>query len=882
MHWGNTLNFVSQQVPAVDLTNCDREAIHIPGAILPHGAMLVLDEDSLEVLQVAGDTVGLIGHEQSALLGKRLTDLIAGEQVDRFRAILGGSDLVKARHLLDPFMRMRPDRPVDLSVHRSARALVLEFEDADLTDPHVIDPLATVQGMLDGLDRSENLHALCQMAAENVRRVAGYDRVMVYRFQHDDSGWVFAEAKIDQLEPFLDLHYPASDIPGQARAMYLQSWIRLITGVDYEPARLVPQLHPRTGEPLDMSHATLRDVSPIHLEYLRNMGVGASMSISIIVEGKLWGLIACHHSSPRRLPRHLRAICELFGAMFSLQLEARERAAQLEARLASRRTLHDIITTLSEWHDYGAGLFHQAGTLLDYIDANGLALRVSGQGGVAIKVNNGVNRTGNTPSDEQIADLTDWLAARIDGCGGVFVTDRLSELWAPGEAFADIGSGLLALSISVEPRDFILWFRPEAIETVRWAGDPAKPVEPSEYGERLTPRKSFDAWAQEVRHRSAPWSTSDGDAAADLRVSLLDIVLRRIDAAARERERVLDHERLLMNELDHRVKNTLANIQALVAQTSRSATSLADFTLGLERRIRAMSKAHGLLTEGRWTGASVVDIVSQELAQHEGMQAISINGPAVMLTAKASLALSLALHELATNAAKYGALSVAEGAIEVSWERGASGDLEFEWIERGGPRVELPTRRGFGSTLIERALAFETGGEARLNFRPSGLECRIAMPVSTIVETVGKKIRQPVQPFAPEEPSPANQDAAAKRILLVEDSAMVIFTLEAMIGQMGWKLIGPATRLDQALALAKSAPVDAALLDINLDGQMSWPVATVLRERGIPFVFTTGYDGSTVMPEEFSGSPVLGKPFSGEEAAACLHRLLDSDQNVEA
>lgn len=868
-------------MPAVDLTNCDREAIHIPGAILPHGAMLVLDEDSLEVLQVAGDTVGLIGHEQVALLGARLTDLIAGEKVDRLRGILGGSGLMKARHLLDPFMRVRSDRPVDVSVHRSGNVLVLEFEDADLTDPHATDPLAAVQGMLDGLDRCESLSVLCQMAADSVRRVAGYDRVMVYRFQHDDSGWVFAESKIDRLEPFLDLHYPASDIPVQARAMYLQSWIRLITGVDYEPARLVPPLHPRTSEPLDMSHATLRDVSPIHLEYLRNMGVGASMSISIIVEGKLWGLIACHHSSPRRLPRHLRAICELFGAMFSLQLESRERATQLEARLTSRRTLHDIIKTLSEWDDYGAGLFHQATTLLNYIDANGLAMRVTGKGGVAIKVNNGVNRVGDTPSDEQIADLTDWLTAHMDGCGGVFVTDRLSELWAPGKDFAGIGSGLLALSISVEPRDFILWFRPEAIETVSWAGDPAKPVEASTFGDRLTPRKSFDAWTQEVRNRSAPWSRSDGDAAADLRVSLLDIVLRRIDSAARERERVLEHERLLMNELDHRVKNTLANIEALVAQTSRSATSLTDFTLGLERRLRAMSKAHGLLTEGRWTGATVVDVVSQELAQHQSAQAITINGPAIMLTAKASLALSLALHELATNAAKYGALSVAEGGIEVSWERRASGDLELEWIERGGPRVELPTRRGFGSTLIERALSLETGGEARLKFRPSGLECRIVLPVSTIVETVGKKVSQPAQTSAADEPSPADHNAAVKRILLVEDSAMVVFTLEMMISEMGWKLIGPATRLDQAVALAKSESFDAALLDVNLNDQMSWPVAAVLRERGIPFVFTTGYDGGAVIPEEFSAAPILSKPFSGEEAAACLQRLLGKDRRVD-
>lgn len=468
----------------VDLTNCDREPIHMPGAILPHGVLLALDAKSLEILQVAGDTAGLFGMATEAILGRSPDQLLRPDQIARLRAMSHGSDLGKPRHLLDPAMRITPDHPMDASIHRVGNTLVLEFEAADPADPHIHDPLASVQGMLNGLVSSATLQAFCQTAAEHVRAVAGYDRVMVYRFQPDESGWVFAEACGERHAPFLDLHYPASDIPKQARALYLKSWLRLITSVDYEPALLVPALDPRSGTPLDMSHATLRDVSPIHREYLRNMGVGASMSISIIVQGRLWGLFACHHDTPRNLPRHLRAICELFGATFSLQLEARERAEHFEARLASRKQLQAIMRSLASGDDYGASLMAQADELRTYIDAVGLALQTSGKGGVAIRVDNGVKSVGETPNNEQIAALTDWLTTRMDDTDGVFATDSLAELWPPATDFTGVGSGLIALSISVEPRDFLLWFRPETLRTVNWAGNPAKPVAEGPNGDR--------------------------------------------------------------------------------------------------------------------------------------------------------------------------------------------------------------------------------------------------------------------------------------------------------------------------------------------------------------------------------------------------------------
>ena len=856
----------------VTLTNCDREPIHIPGAILPHGAMLVLDCTSLRVLQAAGDTLALFGEPIEAILGRTIETVLSEEQVDRLRVLCTEVDLVKPRHMLDPIMRVLADCPVDASAHRSDGFLVIEFEAAQMNDPFVAEPLAAVQAMVEGFGTAPSLFALCQMATESVRRVAQYDRVMIYRFMADGSGWVIAESRMPELAPFLDLHYPAADIPVQARALYLKSWLRLITQVDYDPAPLTPTLNPQTGQPLDMSHAILRDVSPIHREYLRNMGIDASMSISIIVAGELWGLVACHHYSPRRLPRHLRAVCELFGSMFSLQLEARERSEQFEARLASRKVLQELMLNLAGVEDYAIGLTQQTPNLLDYINGGDVALDGERRGGVAVRVDNELTFLGTTPNRDQIMALINWLTTYMSETEGVFATDRLAEIYPPAGEFASVASGLLVIAVSRDPSDFILWFRPELVETALWAGDPAKPMQTGPDGDRLSPRKSFEVWKHTVRNRALPWTPAEVDSAFDLRLSLLQVVLRRIEAASRERARAHDRDKLLMAELDHRVKNTLANIQALVTQSSRSADSLKIFVEGLDRRIHSMARAHSLLTQSRWEGVSVDGLLREELEPYaQVLGNVVLVGVDAVLTPKSALALSLAVHELATNAAKFGAFSRAGGKVTVNWRIGAEGTISLLWTESDGPAVEPPTRRGFGTNLIERALALETGGRATINYLRGGVVCEIILPALSLVPLAATpkpvSVELAIEDVVTDIP-------ASPRILIVEDSFLVVLALEGMCEELGWQIVGPATRLDQALALARSETFDAAMLDVNLDGEMSWPVATVLAERGIPFAFSTGYDETTILPHDLVGTPVLSKPYRSEDVEKRLRQLM--------
>jgi light-regulated signal transduction histidine kinase (bacteriophytochrome) len=851
------------ETPAqTDLTSCDREPIHIPGHILPHGAMIVLDAVTHDVLQAAGDTVGLLGRTLDQLLGQPSSVLFRPDQIEDLRRLAAWFDLAKPRHLLDPILRVMPDRPLDTSLHRSGDVLILEFEAADLTDQFAADPLAGVQEMVAGLDSFTTLQSLCQAAAERVRDVAQYDRVLIYRFMQDGSGWVIAESREPHLEPFLDLHYPAADIPQQARALYVKNWLRLITQVDYTPAPLVPTDNPRTGRPLDMSQAVLRDVSPIHREYLRNMGIDASMSISIIREGELWGLIACHHYSPRVLPRHLRAVCELFGSMFSLHLEAREKGEEFQDRLATRMVLQNLMLNLATADDYAVGLTQESPNLLDYIHGGSTTIDGQPQGGVAVSIDGQLTFLGITPNDTQIRDLVAWLGTRTAEGNGLFSTDRLGELWPSAKAFADLASGVLVISVSEETEDLIIWFRPELVGTSRWAGEPRKLKDGVTDDGRLRPRKSFEIWKETVRGRCLPWSAADTAAAFDLRVSLLHVVLRRINAAATERKRTAERDKLLMAELDHRVKNTIANIQALVGHTSRSASSLTGFVQGLEGRIQAMAKAHSLLSQSRWEGVSIETLLQEELGHHANADLdIVLQGPVVLLTPKSALSLSLCVHELATNAAKFGALSRAGGQVAVSWRLAEDGGIELSWAETGGPPVAAPTRQGFGSTLIERALAMETGGSVRMHYLRSGLVCEISLPVSSVAHTNGARP-------AKADPDPVTQNTATPpdrtgfRVLIVEDSFLILRDLETVFEVLGWTVVGTASRKAEALALVQSTSFDVALLDINLDDELSWEVADSLQAKGIPFVFSTGYDVSIILPPKYIGCKIIGKPYN--------------------
>lgn len=502
-----------------DLAACEREPIHIPGSIQPHGLLVRLQEPDLRIVQISENVSTIADLLPERLLDQpldRLVDAAAAHAV-RERARSGGLD--GAPQYVQTVV-LHNGRAFDALAHRYDDALILELEPADAGSVSFAGLYPIVRASIDRLGRANNLELLLDEAAHEARRILGFDRVLIYRFDRDWSGRVVAESRNDALPSYLDLRFPASDIPRQARKLYHVSRLRLIADVDYRPARLVPETGPGSAEPVDLSFAALRSVSPVHLEYMRNMGVGASMSISLIVKGALWGLISCHHAGPKNVPFALRAGCDHLGQVLSLQIESRLDAAEADHRLELRGQLVRLLAAMAQSDDFVTGMQRNQHGVLAFADAHGAAVVFQDQ----------CTLFGHTPSPHQVTALAAWLD--VSHSPEVFHTDCLSDVYPAALSIKAVASGVLAVSISKLHRSYVMWFRPEVVRTVKWGGDPRRPLHSEGDSERLHPRKSFDQWKETVQRRSIPWRDSQIDAAAEFRTAIVGIVLRKAEELA--------------------------------------------------------------------------------------------------------------------------------------------------------------------------------------------------------------------------------------------------------------------------------------------------------------------------------------------------------------
>jgi light-regulated signal transduction histidine kinase (bacteriophytochrome) len=534
----------------VDLTTCDREPIHIPGSIQPHGVLLVVDRQGLAIEQAAGDTRLLLGIDP-----QRVLELSVAKLLDTEAEGFVNAQLDAQARFVAPITRLgvrsrSGSLPLDLTLHAVDRTALLELEPARRTMTSAGDPIAQLKTLLAAVQVTASVDESCAAAATAMRTATGFDRAMVYRFLPDLSGVIVAEDARAGLESFLGLHYPASDIPQQARELYRRNWLRTIPDVDYVAAPLLPLTNRRTRQPIDMSHCALRSVSPIHTEYLRNMGVSASLSASLVCQDKLWGMLVLHHYSPRHVSADLRIACETFAQMFSLHVEAKTQAETSVLRLETRRAREQLVGSLAGAKDIGAVI--ATWDLRRYLGASGAVVDLEGRR----------HLIGATPAAADIDALVRWL----NGINRpLFATEHLAAKYPPAEKFPGLASGLMAVGLSREPRDYVLWFRPEIGLTVRWAGDPStsKSVKVGPLGARLTPRGSFAEWLEVTKMQSAPWSEVDLEAAEALRVVLLECVLRSVDMA--RREQVFEETRAMAEQLELRVAQRTEQLRTLAS-----------------------------------------------------------------------------------------------------------------------------------------------------------------------------------------------------------------------------------------------------------------------------------------------------------------------------
>jgi len=573
--------FVLAELP-LDLNICEEEPIHIPGSIQPHGLLIVLSEPSLDILQISRNTETFLGQSPESLLGQNLSQLLNVTQIALVHQALNQDDL-RVVNPLKLALQTPTGLVLDGVIHRNPdRILILELlpqadsSDLALTNFSAFSFFHLVQAATHRLQNATSLLELCEIAAREVRQMTGYDRVMIYRFDEQKNGEVIVDEKREDLESWLHLHYPAADIPPRARSLYQRRWVRLIPDAHYQPAALLPVNYPLNDTPLDLSDAILRSVSPIHIEYLHNMGVGATMTISLMKDNDLWGLIACHHYSPRYIPYELSTACEFLGQVMSMELAAKETLANVDYRIHLKALPGQFLEWMTTAANFIDGLTQYEPNLLALVSAQG----------AAICFNDRITTVGETPALPEIQALTTWLSQSCPG--ELFATHCLSEHYPAAEAFKDTASGLLAIAISSPPRNYVLWFRPEVIQTVYWAGDPRRPVEVVQEGEvlRLSPRRSFALWKEIVRLQSLRWQPYELDAARVLRQEIINIVLRQAENLA-QLNASLQQSEARLREKAQQLETALHDLQQTQAQLvqTEKMSSLGQLVAGIAHEI---------------------------------------------------------------------------------------------------------------------------------------------------------------------------------------------------------------------------------------------------------------------------------------------------------
>ena len=715
----------------VDPEVCEREPIHTPGSIQAHAVLLAADPRTLAVTACSANVAEALGRDAPDVLGRPLAELLPGAFI---AALAGARDAgtLEAPACLSRVIRLGAGRrPFQASAHVHAGALVLELEAAPAR-PEDFDAAAAgqVRDAVAGLRRAATLSAAAAAAVADILALTGFERVLIYRFDADWNGEAIAEARSPVwTEALLGLVFPASDIPAQARALYAKSHSRFVIDRDAPPAPLLT-LPGAAHAPLDLTFAASRPLSPVHGEYQRNLGVDGSMSLSILVEDRLWGLIIGHHRRPHYVAPETRAAVATIADAFGLRLheleigdEWRRQQAYLSARL-------DLLRRMAAADDFAAALTEGPTTLLDLFGASGAAL-VTGETVAAL---------GRVPAEADIRALAAWLRRHAPDAGA-FATDHLSGIYEPAAAYAEVASGVLAAFVGAARADLLLWFKPEVVSTTAWGGDPRKTVLAE--GGTVLPRRSFERWVEERRRHAVPWPAWQLRVAETLASGIEGVALRQnrriaelsgrqdeLVALLADKEQLIAQTDVLTREIDHRVKNSLQIVAAFLQMQGRAVSDPAARQAFAETygRVMSVARVHDSLYHSETVaevdlGQTIGNLCADLGAGVGGRRAIEVSAErGIMVPYRTGVALSLIATELITNAFKYAYAPEVEGVVAVSLRAEADGvTLSVCDRGRGLPEdwAERPARHGTGLGMkLIRAMLEQAGARIAVRDGP--------------------------------------------------------------------------------------------------------------------------------------------------------------------
>ncbi|MCF2443182.1 ATP-binding protein [Dyadobacter sp. CY345] len=554
----NITDIVNRDV--VNLSNCESEPIHIPGSIQPHGFLLGLNFDSHLIGFCSANSDDFIKLPPEKLLGKSLAEIFGTNQYDSFVSYLRDEKTDQAR----PFVFIYEEISYNASINVSGGNVILELEplpDEQLDLPNLF---SQTKNFVSFMEQHSSLLELCNDIAVETRRITGYDRVMIYRFDEEYNGEVVAENKREDLVSFARQKYPHTDIPAQARELYLRSPLRMIADVNYEPVPIftLNDNGEKSNKSLDLGLSGLRSVSPIHIEYLKNMGVGATLTVSLIKNKKLWGLIACHHYGPKIIPHYTRLAALLQGHFLTSQIAVREVAEEFEIAQASDKALLKSLALLHENEDF-IGEKHTSESLLNLANAHGFVIFSQGK----------FYKNGLVPSEEELTPLMMSLSEKYPNAG--FHTDQLINYFPEYEKLSKYAAGIIYHSLAAGTPDGVLWLRAERPETINWAGNPHKAVSLDDDGiVRLSPRKSFELWLEEVKNKSAKWRKAEISSSAAFTFALQKHINFHYVRMQENKSRILNEELKAANKelanlnwiSTHDLKEPLRKIQIFASK----------------------------------------------------------------------------------------------------------------------------------------------------------------------------------------------------------------------------------------------------------------------------------------------------------------------------
>lgn len=522
--------------------------IHLINAIQPHGVLLALDRTDFSIVRVSANTQVYLGLTPEQLLGESLSTLCA---IAPIRNLL-------SEHSPEPTStRVRPLRlsintasgsaDFDSFIHCNDEAVILEMEPVAAAEVAPPAPAGQAKAKTDGfravyalvneaierMQQSETREELLTLIVDEIRQLTGFDRVLAYRFDAQGAGAVVAESKRADLQAYLGLNFPAREIPARCRELYVRGKLRVMPHIQAHSVPLLPlpvslqaeqpsaSRSEPVSQPLDLSLSVLRSPDACCVEYYHNMGVSAALTASLIKDKQLWGLISCHHSTPRKLSYDIRAACELLVQVASSELSNKVKQEDLEQRDRLSQIQSDLISAMAEADNFAEALIEPEERLLSLVNASG----------AAICLGKDLTLVGVTPDPEQVRSLIDWASEQTTD--SLFHTACLSDAYPDAAAITSVASGLLLLQISKVQHYQILWFRPEVLQTINWGGPPDDGIEEDEQGRVLGPRQSFSLWQETVQATALPWRPDEIKGAIALKSAIVGIVLKKADELAK-------------------------------------------------------------------------------------------------------------------------------------------------------------------------------------------------------------------------------------------------------------------------------------------------------------------------------------------------------------